>query len=224
MQTKEKKEYTTEELKAMLADQEEKERKERLKKERQYQADKDEMLADLCHTARSLNLSLESFKKRSFNTLNEFYDRLMEFGDVASDNKGNITLTDGKQEYRVEFTANTTWGFDERSAVAEKLIKEFLADTVKKRDLETYELIVSLLDKTRNEELDPRAVQKLYKFEEAWADERWRKAIKLLKNSYQEKETRRYVKFKQKTEDGEWKVIQLQFSAISVDEESKEKS
>lgn len=208
--------YTSEELKQMLEKQEAAERRELEKKRATYESNKHQLVEALVAKASKIQMELKDFKSECVFSLNEFYKLLKAYGDVRKSNKGTFTIESEDKEMSVSYERHATFGFNELGEAAADKIKEFLEGTVKKRDARSYKIIMNLLDKTSNDEYDPRSIHKLYKLEnqKEFQDERFLSAIALFKEAYVERNTAYYVRFSVRNEEGKLEALNLNWSSI----------
>lgn len=183
---------------------------EKREKQQAYEQLKNDVLNNLCKEAVLRNDSLKLFKTKSFDDLGALYEMLKEYSSRHADGKGSFTIEN--DEFRILYKKQGKPSFDERSDQAEKHIKDFLESRYN-GDKDTKDLIMSLLER-RNGELDVALIQKLYQMEDRFDNENWKCGIELLKESYNYKHSKDYVRFEKKTEQGAWENINLQFSSI----------
>ena len=58
--------------------------------------------------------------------MNDFYNQMQEYGDVSTGNKGNFSIKSADGRKRVDFKKQTISAFDERAALADHKLKNFL--------------------------------------------------------------------------------------------------
>ena len=150
-----------------------------------YETQRDLLVKNLVTEAVNLNKKMAAFKGKALTLLDEFRDTAYKYGDVRSNSKGGFALRNTEQSMRVSYDRNSKSEYDERANLAEDLLKEFLTDKVKKRDQKAYRLVTSLL--TRNKatgDYNPVSINSLLAIEDNYDDQRWKKAMKLFKESY----------------------------------------
>ncbi len=207
-------------LKELLAIAEQKEKEEAAAKRAEYENQKHNIVDNLISGAYVIHQELSAFKHDAFTILRGFYKTMKEYADLKDTNKGSFRIKNADGTKMVEFSRQVTSGFDERAVAAEEMLKDFLSDFVKKKDKAIYELVIGLLDRNRaTGELDIKNINKLYRMEDKFDDQRWKKAIALFKESYQESSTSFYVRFYENDGTGKPQAIQLNFSAINVIDE-----
>lgn len=215
LSSKKVEDLTEEEIEQLL----EQKRKEKIKAEQkrkqQYEKTRDNVVVTLCEDALLINNKLEKFKESSFEQLNEFRFKMLEYGDVKEDSKGNMTLFSLCNRFKIIYSRQIRKGFDERANMAEKKMKEYLETAVKVRDKKSYNLIQSLME--RNEktgDFDMALIGRLIKHEDEIDHPLFNESIKLFKQSYNEVSTKDYVRFYEQEPNGNYKLINLQFSSI----------
>ncbi|WP_281322171.1 DUF3164 family protein [Flavobacterium aestivum] len=190
---------------------------ERIEKEGQriaYESLKAETVIQLVSKADRINLMLAGFKKDSFNNMQTIYSLLQEYSSRHADGKGNFRIE--HENMRVNYKRQGKATFDERSHQAEKHIIDFVNSKFSD-DPDTRDLIMSLLER-KKDELDIQLVQKLYAMENRFDDNNWKRGIELLKESYHYSHSKDYITFEKRDENGQWNLINLQFSNIKYHE------
>jgi hypothetical protein len=209
------KEPTIEELEKMLQAKKDAARKEAQAKRSNYEKSKDDLIKVLGMEAVNINRELADFKNRSMSRMNEFRAALLEYGDIRKGeaNKGNYEIKN--ESFKITFSSQVNKRFDERSELAEEKLKSFLSKTIKKRDRDTHDLVLSLLERNaKSGDLDISNIQRLYKMEDRFEEQDWKDAIRLFKESYNAEETKTYIRFFYKDENGAWKALPLSFPAL----------
>lgn len=217
---------TIEELRQELAEMEAAEKKERELKRKNYESDREGLINELAGEAYKLSALMIGLKSQSITSLNDFRQKMLEYGDLRGreKNKGNFELKN--QQWKITFSRQVLKKFDERAFTAEKLINEFLKSFLKKKDKGTFDLITGLLK--RDEEtgqFDIGMINRLYVHEDRFDDPNWKKGIALFKQAYQPVGTTQYVRFFHKNEEtGGWDALILDFAKIKVAGEREEEA
>jgi hypothetical protein len=139
---------------------------------------------------------------------------MQEHSTAKKNSKGNFELVSDDGAFKVLTTVQARKAFDERAGEAEKLLRDFLQQTIKGRNKEAYQLVATLLERKVGGDYDIRLIQRLYKMENEYDHPSWKKAIELFKEAYRELDSAKYVRFYQKTAVGPWILINLAFSNI----------
>ncbi|MBN1652027.1 MAG: DUF3164 family protein [Bacteroidales bacterium] len=192
-------------------------KKEALKKKKlDYESDRDDLVNYLLTDALTLHAQLLMFKNVAVEELEAFYEKAKQYGDVRSHSKGGFSLRSNDGRYKVVLERNTKVELDERANMAEKLIREFLGDMVKKRDQKAYEIITTLLQRGKDGKFNPAAVAALLKWEDSYDDERWVRAMELFKESHNLTVIGMNVSFYRKNNEDKDEAISLSFSSLPV--------
>jgi len=209
------KQLSDEELESLIADRR-KARKEQDRLAREsYESLRDEMVKDLSHKAMKLHEQMVALKKEALTRLEEFRNTAREYGDIRSNSKGGFSLRTTDQSLMMTYDRNTKSEYDERATLAESLLKEFLEDKVKTRDKKAYRTIVSLLTRNRKTgQYNPVSINSLLSIEDNYDDERWIRAMKLFKESYNNIFISMSVSFYRKDDQDKDQLIPLTFASL----------
>ncbi len=193
------------------------ERKKQEKTERQeYEQKRDALIEELVYKAEEINKEMTLFKHNTIKKLEEFRVEANKYGDIRSNSKGGFSLRTSGHQLRIMYRRNTKSEYDERAAFAEQLLKEFLEDTVKKRDLKTFKTINALLSRNKENDFNPVSINSLLAIEDNWDDPRWIKALKLFKESFNNIFISMSVEFSRKDEQDKDISIPLTFSSLKT--------
>lgn len=207
-------ELSTEELDQLLQERQKAIKAEKAKREKAYLSAKNQLVNELVHNAQGLNEILREFKEKSFERLKEHYERMKEFGDVRSNNKGNFQLKSDDGEFKVEFSNQVIKEFDERAEMAAEHLNEFLASHVKKRSEADYNMIKGFIEK-KNDKFDVSLVGRLFQMEDNYDNPSWKKAIELFKASYVEVDSAQYIRFFQRNaQNDQFETVNLNFASV----------
>lgn len=208
-----KPEFTAKELKAMLAETEQKEAIVRKQKRAEYETLRDNTVSEMLEKAAEINQILKGFKTEVFNNCETMYKLLQEHSDRHADGKGSFTMETSDNTMRVKFARQDNTKFDERSTQAEKHILDFIIDQFGD-DSPTSKMIRKLLERKKGT-LEKDEVLKLISMKDDFDNENWRKGIELLQESIVPGETKYYARFEIKPEDGEsWIPVSLDFARL----------
>lgn len=186
-----------------------------LQKERKcfFEEEEDLTVNEICEDAEEILGQLQSFKNWVFDKLDTLIKIIKE--TEKDSNQASYTFKNKSGNFKVEFKTQGVGEYDARSSEAVALISEFVTETYAD-DLKTKKLLMSLLEK-KNGNLDPKLVQKLYAMEDNFDNEKWKRGLALLRESYRVVTTKSYVQFFKKAEgDDAYKGIRLDFAALPV--------
>ncbi len=192
------------------------ERKAELKAQADYQKAKFELVEELFQRATNIHSQMAVFKSEATGKLNDFYEKLKAYGDVRDNNKGSFTIWNEDNTQGVEYCNHRVFSYDERAIPAAEKIKQYLEQTVKKRDKRAYEMISKLLEKSRNQDYDPNNIQKLYGMEKEIGHPLFTAGVEGFKEAWTEKSTSHYIRFYKVDAEGEKVSIQLNWSSIKT--------
>jgi hypothetical protein len=141
-------------------------------------------------------------------------EKLAGYGKIRGNSKGGFSITNSDDTMRITRRRDTEPVWDERSTKAIELIKDFLSDTIKKRDLKLYEILIGFLERNEKGDLEYNRVMDLYKHEDKFDDPRWKEGLRLIKESYSNHLKGFGYEFKIKNESGKWENLLLNFSSL----------
>ena len=212
--TKAATEMSEQELEAILA----KKKKERkLKREREkkaYEAQRDRSIEALMGHAERIAEQLALLKERCHKIMREQMDQLREYGTVRSDSKGGFSITHSDGQRRVSRRRDTVPHWDERALKGVELVRNFLNDTVKKRDKKLFTILMSFLERNQQGDLEYSKVMHLLQHEDKFTDKRWVEGLELIKEGYGILLKSYGYEFKVMGENGKWINQVLNFSAV----------
>jgi len=141
-------------------------------------------------------------------------EKLSAYGEMPGKSKGGFSVTHSDGEQRVTRIRKTQPFWDERSVKAQELIHDFLHDTVKKRDVKIFEILISYIQKNENGNLEYDRVMNLLNHEDKFTDPRWVEGLRLIKESYRVNLRGYGYEFKKKGTDGKWETLDLSFAGL----------
>ena len=170
-------------------------RKEKLAARKNYETERDQMVNSLVKDAIDLHDTMSRFKAQAFHAFEQLRSLAAEYGDIPNNSKGGFSLRASDTKVKAALERNLVFEYDERCDLALNLLREFLEETIKKKDQQMYRTISTLLNKNTKGDMNPARVAELLKIKDNYADERWVKAMQLLQESYQEREVSYNVAF-----------------------------
>ena len=207
-------ELTTADLEALLAKRKKDEKDKREAEKKAYEKEKDTTIESLWEEAEDLEQRASRLKNKCHVVMQQQQEKLNEYGGIRSNSKGGFSLPHSNGLIKVTRTRDTVPVWDERASKAVELIKDFLADTVKKRDADTYELLMEFVAKNENGDLEYEKVINLFKHQDRFTDPRWVNGLQLVKESYSLHFKSFGYEFKRKDANGKWQGLTLNFSSL----------
>lgn len=213
--------YTAAELEQMLAEQKAKEKaekaaeKKRREKERQdYEASRDSKVLEMMQMARNLNIMMAEFKLKCHDVFDEHKEILNQYGAIKSNSKGGFSLQHSNGEVKIARVLATQPQWSEVSMKGVEILKNFLVNTVKKRDLKIFELLFAFLQKNKHGDLEYSRVMELLKHQDTFEEPEWLEGLKLLKEGYSIAQRGYHYTFHEKDEHGTMNPVSLNFSSL----------
>jgi hypothetical protein len=207
-------ELTDEQLEQELAARKKAKTAKAAKEKKQYEKDRDLSISMMMTNAVEAHRDLKEFKAMVHELMDTQAIKLADYGKMRSNSKGGFSITTEDGQLRVTRRRDTEPVFDERSEKAIELIKDFLGDVVKKRDVKMYEILISLIARNKNQDLEYSEVMNLLQHEDKFTDTRWTEGLRLIKESYSNHLKGYGYEFKRKAPDGKWENVILQFSSL----------
>ncbi len=205
---------TTEELKAMVAEREKNELAKKEAEKKAYEHEREMVVINNMAKAKEIAQMLNEFKAHLHLCMEDQQAKLNSYGNINKNSKGGFSITTQDGQLRIRRTRATEPTWDERSTKAIELIKDFLGDTIKKRDKNLYEILISFIARNDKGELEYSRVMDLLQHEAKYQDPRWVEGLKLIKESYAIHFKGYGYDFQIKDEQGKWKRVELNFSAV----------
>lgn len=213
-QTLDPSKLSTAELEQMLKKRKAAEQKKLEFEKKAYEANRDKVVANVLITAQTLAKELAEFKQYCHIEMDKQAIKLSEYGKMRSNSKGGFSVTNSTDDFRVTRRRDTEPVWDERSVKAQELIKDFLGDTIKKKDIKLYEILLGFIERNQNGDLEYSRVMDLLKHEDKYDDPRWKEGLRLIKESFSNHLKGFGYEFKIKGENGKWENILLNFSSL----------
>ena len=175
---------SAEDLKEALAQKQKAEKQAQERSKKEYEISRDEDITELMQDVEFASQVLKKLKDKTHVFLERHAQKLSEYGKIRSNSKGGFTMrkTDGSAKIRRRRDTMPSW--DERSEKALELIKDFLQDTIKKRDKKLFEILYSFIARNQAGDLEYAKVMSLLTHEDKYDDPRWVEGLKLIKESY----------------------------------------
>jgi ribosomal protein L31E len=205
---------STEDLKKALAEKEKQEKAEKIIKRQEYESQRDKIVDTMVSEASEISNIMSAFKTDSFKLLEEFKTQLLEYGQIRASSKGGFSIRSSKTNQMVSLRRNVISEYDERADTALALLREFLEETIKKKDIQTYRTISALIEKNKAGDINPSRVADLLSVKDNYDDARWTKAMELLTESYREREVSYNIEFYRKNDLGKDEMISLSFASL----------
>jgi hypothetical protein len=165
------------------------------------------------YVAKAIKLSeqLDTLKKDMLADCDVFFEDQLIKNGVRSQGKGNYSLTSFDKKLKIEVNVQDRVEFDDQIQIAQAKIREYLAEITTGANSDIQQ-IVNAAFQTRKGSMDVKRVLGL--FELKITHPKWLEAMELIKGSISRNNSKRYVRVWQKSENGEYTGIELNFSNI----------
>lgn len=214
METVNVNELSTKELEQLLATKKANEKKQREAERRAYEKEKDQVVEDLFDEAMQIALATARFKEKCHVIMATQHKKLNNYGGIRSNSKGGFELMHSEGRISVRRRRDTDPKWDERATKAVELIKDFLADTVKKRDADLHDILMGFIERNNAGDLEYSRVMDLFKHQDKFNDPRWINGLQLIKESYSQHFKAYGYEFRHKQANGKMENLVLNFSSL----------
>lgn len=208
------KELSIEELEAILKQKVNERNKLKERERKQYEKGRDTEIEVLINEAIQLTERLQNFKTRCHDIMQRQEVKLRDYGDIRSNSKGGFSITHSDGLRRVTRRRDTVPNWDERGEKGMDLVKDFLHTTVKKRDKDLFEILISFLEKNKAGDLEYGRVMALLSHRKKFSDNRWLEGLRLIEESFSINFRQFAYEFKTRNEAGKWENHTLNFSSL----------
>lgn len=208
-------ELPTDQLEAILKKRKDSEAAMRQKEKVDYEKNRDIVVSHLVAKGEVLFNELMAYKQECHLEMDKQAAKLAAYGKLRSNSKGGFTVTNTDNTMRITRRRDTEPKWDERSQKAVELIKDFLGDTIKKRDLKMYEILIGFIQRNDDGDLEYAKVMDLYKHEDKFDDPRWTEGLRMMKEGYSNHLKGFGYEIKILDKDSKkWKNLILNFSSL----------
>ncbi|MGC6405233.1 DUF3164 family protein [Bisgaard Taxon 45] len=153
------------------------------------------------------------FKKQVFDDIDAFIQLSAEKYDVQlGGRKGNVTLLSYDGEYKLIIAVQDRLTFDERIQAAKQLIDECLHEWSADARPELRSIINDAFQVDKEGNLNTARILSLRRVE--IQDERWTKAMQAISDSIQIVDSKDYVRFYKRDENGNYQQISLDMARV----------
>jgi len=173
--------------------------------------ERDRVAQKVLKQALYLNKKLTAFKHDNIALCDAVFDKMMSDFKVKKKGKGNYSITSFDKGIKIEISVNERVEFDDLIQVAQEKINEYLAEKTGGID-EDLRQIIALAFKTTKGQMDVKRVLGLFKLD--IRHKKWLEAMDILKKSITRNVSKRYMRVWKKNEHGEYKAVELNFSAL----------
>jgi hypothetical protein len=144
--------------------------------------------------------------------LEEFTDYLRQYSHREGDWKGNLTLYNEAKTMKLEYSIQQLGDYDARANEGAQLIIEYIEAAFAGNDV--LKMVTSLLQ-PKSGKFDRDNILRLLKMEDDFIDERWKRGLQLLRESYTSKGTKAYIRaYQRPNEKAQWETVSLSIANV----------
>lgn len=174
---------------------------------------RDTLVAEIVANALSLSALVKAFKTKTMGDIEAFVQLSAErFGANLGGDKGNITLRGFDGRYKVCRDIDERLVFDERLQVAKALIDECIVEWSEGASAELRVLITDAFQVDKQGRVNTKRILALKRVN--IENETWKRAMDAIAESIQVAATRAYVRIYERQDDGSYRQISLDLSAV----------
>lgn len=207
-------ELTEEEIIAKYNELQSKKREQQKEKEESYVTLRNQIVLESFKEVKELKDVMQHKHASIMSNMFGFREVMNDYGDLSKKSKGGFSIVDDSGTKKMTLRFRSIGEFDERAEAAEQHIRTFLSKEIEVSSASAYKLVIGLLERTKGK-LEYSRVMQILKYENDFTDPDWRKGCELLKESFQTTDTKYYVEFEEKDEEGKWQRVELNFSAFN---------
>lgn len=163
-----------------------------------------------------LEEQMRKAKKDVLDEIDAYLEWLDEHSEAPRSRKGNTTLTNYSGDKQVELAMDDVIKLDERLQQAKELVDAYVASLGENAPEELTTLAHTSFDTDKSGRVNQALVLRLTKYQ--FKDERWQRAVQLIRESAQVVGTRQYLQLRvlRPDESGakKWVRVNLNFSAM----------
>jgi hypothetical protein len=171
---------------------------------------RDKLVTDIFGDVYVFVSDLSSFKVKLAQMVDAYLDSLA--GKHNEKWKGNAVIMDFAEKHRIDVSISDKISFDNKLQIAKSKIDTYIKSLVKNAGKEIVMLINKAFNVDKKGNVDVKQILSLRSLKIEHPE--WQEAMDLISEAIRIDSTKRYFNFKEKQEDGSWKSITLNFSAL----------
>ena len=174
---------------------------------------RDEEVRGMINVAKMLREDMQRAKRRIFASFNDFVALSAQDYDVQlGGKKGNTTLISYDGKFKVQLAVSENIVFDERLQVAKQLIDECLTDWTRDSNDNIKAIINQAFQVDKEGKISTHRVLSLRSLN--MDDTKWDRAMDAISDAIQVTDTKEYIRFYERDEQGAYHQISLDFSNV----------
>lgn len=175
---------------------------------------KEKVAATIITKSLELNKKLQEFKTEVSKLCDEVYQKAMEKNNVDNATKGNFTFFNFDRSVKIEVSISERIDFDDLTIQAcKQKLDEFLNENLDAKQEFVKELVTDAFSTSKGK-LDSKKVMSLMRYRGKIKSPLFQDALDLLADSIRRPDSRKYFRVWERTADGKYELIDLNFSSI----------
>ena len=175
---------------------------------------KERNAAILVRDAKAVNRKLQEFKDLMERLCGDVYKKAMEDYKAKTDGKGNFTWFNFDRSIRIEVSISERIDFDDLAIKASKEKLDAFLDESLDSKIEFLKNLVTDAFSTSRGKIDAKKVMQLMKYRTKISHPLFQEAINILSDGIRKPGSKTYFRIWERDEDGSYKLIELNFSAL----------
>ena len=208
------------EWEAFKAEKAKKEAAERRKQQREtYQELVNEELAVAIPKLRALSEQIKTTKDALFSNFRTVLDMKADVVGFKEDGQYSHTFTNSESSLRLTLGVNTVDGWTDMAETGITMVRRYLESlATDDKSKALVNTVLRLLSKDRQGNLNASKVLQLQKMAEESHDDQFVEAVKIIRESYQPTETRRYIRaqYRDESTGNAWRNIPLSITDVDL--------
>lgn len=174
---------------------------------------RDEVVIKMLESAKALRVQMQEDKAILFAYFNDFVAlSASEYDTHLGGKKGNTTLVSYDGKYKVLLAVSENIIFDERLQVAKSLIDECIHEWSEGSNDNIKALINDAFQVDKEGKISTHRVLSLRRLD--ITDKKWLRAMEAISDAIQITDTKEYIRFYERDEQGKYQQISLDFSNV----------
>lgn len=175
--------------------------------------ERSDLVEALIGGAQMLQKQMRTFKEQAFADVAAFIQLSAEqYGALLGGNKGNVTLFSFDGKYKIVRQSQDSIRFDERLQAAKALIDECIQSWSADSNDNLKALINDAFQVDKEGKISTGRVLGLRRLN--IQDEKWQQAMQAISDSIIVTDSKNYIRFYERDEDGKYQAISLDFANI----------
>lgn len=214
METKEIKEMSLEDLKAMVAQKEAQQKKKKQKEQKEFVIDKDNFLKHSSSKFLQLQSEMRQLKALTISKANELYERMYLMEGKEPKEVKSFTMKNEDDTVKITVERQELLEFNEQAGVHINAIKDIFQKKFEARNKAMYGYINDLLIKNTKGEYDPRLITKVKRRALEYNHTDILVEVEKLEECRRVTGTSLYCRCYIRDDQKKWQDVTLQFSAL----------